>query len=117
MREISKIVRIEIVPAAKVYGPGTRNPDRPVVIAWTENGARFAATVPLGAKYVNGKMQIIDPEKYHKSVSFTENGRIKSKFGAFVAKYKCCPCVGLEVVTYLNGRGFFTICVDDEVTE
>jgi hypothetical protein len=112
----SKIVKVEIHPAKKVFGENARNPDRPCVVAWAENGARFAAMIPLGAKYVDGDLKILDPERYHRSISYAENGKLKSRFGAFVAKYGSWPRVGLTVSTRTDERGYLTIDTDSEAT-
>ena len=105
----SKVAKIEVRPAREVFGENAHNPDRPAVVAWTENGARFAAMVPLGAKYVDGNLTLLDPAKYQRSISYVEDGKLKSKFGAFVAKYGSWPRIGLTVNTRTDERGYLTI--------
>ena len=107
--KVSKITKIEAHPAREVFGENAHNPDRPAVLVWTENGARFAVMVPLGAKYVDGDLKIFDAPDYERSISYKEKGKLKSKFGAFVAKYGSWPRIDLAVDTLTDERGYLAI--------
>ena len=106
---VSKITKIEPHPAREVFGENAHNPDRPAILVWTENGARFAVMVPLGAKYVDGNLKIFDASDYERSTSYKEKGKLKSKFGAFVARYGTWPRIGLAVNTLTDERGYLAI--------
>ena len=95
-----------------MFGENAHNPDRPAILVWTENGARFAVMVPLGAKYVDGNLKILDSAKYQRSISYVEDGKLKSKFGAFVARYGTWPRIGLAVNTLTDERGYLAIELD-----
>jgi len=112
---VSRIARVEVRSNREVFGENARDPDRSAVVVWTENGARFVASVPHGAKYVNGELEVYNPPLYERSVSYEENGRLKSRFGAFVAKYGSPPRVGLLVATLTDERGYLTVDTEQQV--
>lgn len=102
----SKISKMEVRPAREVFGENAFSPDRPVVVIWTENGARLPLMVPLGARYVREQWDVFNPKAYDRSVSYKG-----SNFGAFVKKYGSKPRIGLPVETRIDERGYLVIDV------
>jgi hypothetical protein len=100
----SRITKIEIRTGKEVFGPKANNPDRPIAIVWTENGARLVLTIPMGTRYQGGRWEVFDTEAFKRSI---ENER--SKFGAFFKRYRKFPQVGMIVKTTVNGRGYWTV--------
>ncbi|MEM3452505.1 MAG: hypothetical protein QW835_02630, partial [Candidatus Hadarchaeum sp.] len=100
----SRIVRIELKTGKEIFGLKASNPDRPIAVVWTENGARLVLTIPLGAKFQDGRWHVFDPEAFKSSI---ENP--KSKFGAFFRRYRRFPQIGMVVKTAVDSRGYWTI--------
>ncbi|MBC7219634.1 MAG: hypothetical protein H5T49_05860 [Hadesarchaea archaeon] len=100
----SRITKIEIKTGKEVFGLKASNPDRPIAIVWTENGARLVLTIPLGTRYQDDRWIVFDPEAFKNSI---ENER--SMFGAFFKRYRRFPRVGMIVKTTINSRGYWTI--------
>jgi len=100
----SKIAKMEVRPVREVFGENAHNPDRPAIVIWTENGARLPLMVPLGARYANGTWEVFDPEAFDRSISHE-----RSKFGAFLHRYKTWPHIGKVVGTRVDKRGYLVI--------
>ena len=100
----SKIAKMEVRPVREVFGEKAHNPDRSAVVIWTENGARLPFMIPLGARYANGTWEVFDPEAFDRSVSHE-----RSKFGAFLRRYKTWPHIGKAVSTRVDRRGYLVI--------
>jgi hypothetical protein len=100
----SRIAGIKVRTAKEVFGGAAKDPDRAVAVIWTENGARLVLTVPLGSRYQDGRWIVFDREAFERSV-----GHERSRFGAFLRRYKKFPRVGMVVKTSADGRGYWTI--------
>lgn len=81
-----------------------RNPDRPVAIIWAENGACLVLAFPLGVRYHKNHWEVLNSRQFGRSISHE-----RSKFGAFLQRYRDLPNVGLLVETVIDDRGYLTI--------
>lgn len=105
--EKTKIIKMEIKTAEEVYKGKTRNPNKKVLVVYTENGTREAFILPEGLEFENGEFVVVNKVKVAQSLK-----NRNSKLGNFIRKYGKRPEVGMEVETTLDDKtGFSRIVI------
>ncbi len=105
-RPLAKITQIDVLRAEELFGKKAKAPDRMIVRIRTDDGAELVTNLPLGTEYSHGKWAVTNQELKERSLSHPD-----SKFAAFLRRYQTWPCVGVEVETAVNERGFGKIVV------
>jgi len=105
-RPLAKITQIDVLRAEALFGKKAKAPDRMIVRIRTDDGAELVTNLPLGTEYSHGKWAVTNQELKERSLSHPD-----SKFAAFLRRYQTWPCVGVEVETAVNERGFGKIVV------
>ena len=103
---LAKITQIDVLRAEELFGMRAKTPDRMIVRIRTDDGAELVTNLPLGTEYSHGSWTVTDQELNERSFSHPD-----SKFEAFLRRYQTWPCVGVEVETAVNERGFGKIVV------